>query len=139
LEVHPKELIDFDFEIVKQRSVAFGPRFSLQSLTLFCNFALMDRRQKIIRLIIDKLAEDQLISYNFIGVVQTANANIISLDFSAKKGEAGGEFNSWGDIEDSFILKTQFGERSLLNDYPELKEDISNTISEVHAKINRLL
>jgi len=99
----------------------------------------MDRKQKIMRLIIDNLTADQQSGYTYTGATTTMDPNVRSLEFTAKKGNTRGQFNIWGMIDVPLRLKAQYDSRSLLNDHPAIQQQIEKDLDEVSAQINRLL
>jgi hypothetical protein len=99
----------------------------------------MDRKQKIMRLIIEHLTENQQTEYTYTGSATTMDPNVISLEFTAKKAGTRGEFNIWGMIDVPLQLKAQYDSRSLLNDYPAVRQQIQQDLDDVSARINRLL
>jgi len=99
----------------------------------------MDRKQKIMRLIIENLTENKLIEYSYTGAATTMDANILLLEFIARKGAVHGEFNIWGIIDVPLQLKAQYDSRSLLNDELKMQQQIEADLAEVSARINRLL
>ena len=99
----------------------------------------MDRKQRIMRLIIENLTENQQTEYTYTGAATTMDPNVISLEFTVKKGVTRGEFNIWGMIDAPLHLKAQYDSRSLLNDQPAIRQQIQQELDEVSARINRLL
>jgi hypothetical protein len=99
----------------------------------------MDRKQKIMRLIIENLTENPQTEYTYTGAVTTMDPNVISLEFTAKKANIRGEFNIWGMIDVPLRLKAQYDSRSQLNDHPVIQQQVQNDLDEVSARINRLL
>jgi hypothetical protein len=99
----------------------------------------MDRKQRIMRLIMENLTENQQTEYIYTGAATTMDPNVISLEFTAKKGTIRGEFNTWGMIDVPLHLKAEYDSRSLLNDQPAIQQLIQQDLDEVSARINRLL
>jgi hypothetical protein len=99
----------------------------------------MDRKQKLMRLIIEHLTENDQTEYIYTGAVTAMDPNVLSLEFIAKKGSIRGEFNIWGMIEVPLSLKAQYDSRSFLNDHPAVRQHILQDLDEVSARINRLL
>jgi hypothetical protein len=99
----------------------------------------MDRKQKIMRLIIEHLKENPQTEYTYTGSAITMDPNVISLEFIAKIGSTHGEFNIWGMIDVPLQLKAQYDSHSQLNDHPAVQQQIQLDLLEVSARINRLL
>lgn len=91
------------------------------------------------RLIIDSLLEKEHVKYEYLGVTNVMDPNLVSLNFIAKKGAVRGELNVRGLIDMPLDLKAQYDSRSPLNDYPEIQIQISNDLTALSKKINRVL
>jgi hypothetical protein len=99
----------------------------------------MDTKQKIMRLIIEKLKENQHTEYTYTGSATTLDPNVLSMELIAKKGAVCGEFNIWGMVDVPLELKAQYDSRSVLNDYPRVQEQIQSDVDDVSVNISRLL
>jgi hypothetical protein len=99
----------------------------------------MDTKQKIMRLIIEKLKENQPTEYSYTGSATTLDPNVLSMEFIAKQGVVCGEFNIWGMVEVPLELKAQYDSRSILNDYPRVQAQIQSDLDDVSVNISRLL
>ncbi|WDF77128.1 hypothetical protein PQ469_24900 [Mucilaginibacter sp. KACC 22773] len=99
----------------------------------------MDRRQKIMRLIIDALTANDELSYTYTGAATLMDMNIISLDFVVKTNRTGGELNIWGMIDVPLVLKAQYDGRSFLQEHPAIQRQIEGHLKKIAENINRLL
>lgn len=99
----------------------------------------MDKKQKIMRLIIDNLLENEQIEYRYTGSAVTMDPDIVSLEFTARNENSHGEFNIWGTIIGTLQLKAQYDSRSMLTDNPQIQQLIQDDLDRIAVKINRLI
>ena len=99
----------------------------------------MDRKQKIMKLIIDALDESGYIKYEYTGADTTLDTNLVSLNFVARTDTVRGELNVRGLIDMPLQLKPQYDNRTALNDHADIRKQIDADLENVSGKINKLL
>ncbi|SDD99608.1 hypothetical protein SAMN05216464_103278 [Mucilaginibacter pineti] len=99
----------------------------------------MDRRQKIMRLIIDALTQNKELVYDYIGTTTLMDPNVITIDFVVKTKSTSGKLNIWGMIDVSLMLKAQYDSKSELLNHPEIQQQINVHLKDLAKDINRLL
>ncbi len=99
----------------------------------------MDRRQKIMKLIVDELAEFSELQYTYTGALTGLDANLVSMDFVVRQGQIRGDFSIRGMIDMPVQLQAQYDNRTILNDHPLLQSQIEKDLRQISNKINRLL
>jgi hypothetical protein len=99
----------------------------------------MDRRQKIMRLIIEMLGEKELLRYVCNGAVTVSDPTLIILEFTAITALVRGDFSIRGVVGGPLDLKVEYDTRSSLNDHPDIFRQIGADLKTVSAKINQLI
>ena len=102
-------------------------------------FSGMDRKQKIMRLIIEALEEKESLKYTCSGAVTVFDPNLISLDFTVRNDTMCGDMNVRGLIDAPLRLVAQYDSRYGFEDHPSIRKEIEKDLQVVSDKINRLL
>ena len=91
------------------------------------------------RLIIETLEESEDLQFQCTGADNVADPNLISLNFSVKKGFARGDINVRGMIDMPLNLSAQYDRHSIWPDLPLEQAKIDQLLRFTSAKVNRLL
>jgi hypothetical protein len=99
----------------------------------------MDRRQKIMKLVVDSLTGIVDVKYSYLGSTMLVDPDVISLDFMLTSGQISGSLNIRGVIDGPLTLKAEYDNHSVLNSYPFIQQRIGEDLSKTSRAINKLL
>jgi hypothetical protein len=99
----------------------------------------MDRRQKIMRLIIDHLTANDEAEYTYTGAVTVLDPHLISLDFTLRTGTRHTALNVRGLIDVPLRLVPQYEDGFFPDQQPHIHQQIEKDLRSVSNKINKVL